>query len=195
MKKVIFIVIGITVIGGASIFGFWFIKNSNLATYQNQKYGFEIKYPKSWFAYELTAGVPGGERPSSWGFAEISTYPFGTEVPSGDYSRIIFIYLENQSKDQVFESMSKKPFYSDDFGTSEIKIAGINFYKIINWMKFQDQDNKKYADTKYIFSDTSDKGTFLFDSETVCEEIKSCENYLKDIDKMISTFKLINKRP
>lgn len=66
--------------------------NSNLQTYQNQKYGFEFQYPKIWKTKSRAIGTGWGEKDFVWfdsGFSvsvsDTSIYSFDQlkEVPSG----------------------------------------------------------------------------------------------------------------
>jgi len=174
--------------------------------YRNEEYGFEIKYPMSWFAYNDT----------KLGFAAISTFSqekyekyFGTtdkEKLGENYGLIHIDYIAGKPLEEIFESAKRiiektqeipgAPFKIKEFATNEINIGGSKGYGLYYRTIYPEQAYyKEGVYGIYLILDKHSEGIIGFEGKFTGIDIdknkETYKKYAKNFSQMISTFKFL----
>jgi len=162
-----------------------------LKVYKDEKYGFEIQYPKEWYVYY------------SDGFLCISTFDknqkekyYGTDEHKKlgtNYASIFINYSENKTLESWVSSIeglfNRRPsFVKENFDKKEVTIAGERGYRLF----FQGRDNvfeEEQIEIFYIFPKKDGSGIYFFEGKFVDENKKVYNDYANKFDEMMGSFK------
>lgn len=206
-KKINLIIIVLVIIIG--IFSWWIwnsrfkggkqtrSENANWKIYRDEKYGFEIKYPKDWYVYFTE------------GYLYISTFNkeqhekyYGTEEHKKlgtSYASIFINYGRNTTLDRYVNSvenlLNRKiesgGFIREKFDKMGVTIAGEKGYRIF----IQGRDNvfdEEQIEIFYLFPNKDGEGTYLFDGKFVDENKKVYFDYADKLDEMMKSLKFLD---
>lgn len=168
----------------------------NWNAYQDEKNGFEIKYPKDWLVY------------SAEGYLYISTFNkdqyekyYGTpehKKLGTNYALIFINYSGDVTLDHYVDSIENVfnrrvefgSFIQEKFEKSEITIAEEKGYRIFA----QGRDNvfeEEQIEVFYLFPNKDGKGTYIFDGKFVDENKKVYNDYADKFDEMMKSFRFL----
>lgn len=217
LKYILIVLVLAAIIGG----GIWFYKEKQVCldcfgppvsvgpetkdeiakwkTYGNKEYGFEIKYPNSWYAYEdkITMGL-----------AVISTFSqtsyekyFGTfenKKIGRNYGVINLVYSKDitpekqiEGIDRLIKALGRGPVSKIEESTvEEININGTNGYKVYFRGKgyILDED---FINIFYIISDRKSGGIIKLEGTFAGEDKEIYEKYSETFKQMFSTFRFL----
>jgi hypothetical protein len=183
----IIVVFAIILVGGALAYQYYWPQaeennrdeTADWQTYKNEQYGFEVKYPKSLYAYEDKI---------SGNLETISTLTQGQLKNLSykeDYGLIWINYFNDKTLDEYYNLLVAKP-NKDNFLTQQIDMGGSIGYKIYYHEQIFSKEN---ITAFYIVSDKNKKGVISFSVKLACDKEKICENYAEEFNQVISTFK------
>ena len=162
-------------------------------TYRNEEYGFEMKYPKSWYVYTPKQEPPG------LAISMISTFSqeiYENYVEVGDRSPLQILdnlgmirltYLIDESLDEALNLIIED---SRLITIEEINIEGERGYKIYFFEEVEEMEVEGVLIT-YLFSDKNNK-TMLFQGTFIGKDKEIYEEYAEQFKKMFSTFSFID---